>query len=431
MHRSVLLLLTWALSLMRIAGGDSEALNVSCRYYGVFHVEQHGRYALSRDEGKYACESFGTLLATLPQLEKAYTAGFQTCRYGWVQGHVAIVRQEPHYNCAANGRGVIVLNSTIFSEKYDVYCFNESDTQEKVCDPLRKLLRLPTIIPTEFSVTSPDDSDVSVSYNTTSPEKTVSHDEVDDDIYTTPTTTLSHSDENSTSYGTPPLFIPPGDWDIDSKNQSTSTVSSLTGDEGGHPFSSTLHSEVLDDQSSNPTPSVSGGDVAEEPLVTTPAIENGTFEDSSKKADKTGRRFGPEKINNVTLQGQGTSTDASQTDSAKHSDHKKLLPDWLIILIALLAVLVIVTFCIIIANRKRLCGKQKKLVITDTKEKPKKEPKKEKKQEVNGDTKRSEETVQLMNADAMENQSKPADESVAINVSDADEPSTEDMKSSV
>ncbi|XP_043938584.1 CD44 antigen isoform X2 [Protopterus annectens] len=399
----LLFLLTWVFCSLGITLAEPE-LNVSCRFYGVFHVEKYGRYALSRDEGKYVCESFGTALATLAQLEKAYTAGFQTCRYGWIEGHVAIVRQESHFNCAANATGVILLNSTHFSDKYDVYCFNGSDDQEKVCDPLRHSLRLPTMIPTTVISSTLDDKgpvkedtavNETVTYSTVSPEESDPHHGNEDNVDDTPTTLLP-SDENATSYGTPfPVMPPEGDELDDSKKQSTTTASSSTQDDSGNQGSSTWHSEFLDKWSSSTTVSDSDSDNGDRSPVISAGTENGTVDGNSKNV-KSGR--------NIL---------------------------WLIILLALLIVLIVTTICIMVANRKRLCGKKKKLVITSTKEKPKKEPKKDKKQEVNGDTKKSEETVQLMNAEANDCHSKTADECVAVNVSDVDEPSADDMKSSV
>ncbi|NXO38985.1 CD44 protein, partial [Locustella ochotensis] len=112
--------------------------NVSCRYGGVFHVEKNGRYSLTRSEAVELCRALNSTLATLEQLKKAHELGFETCRYGFVVGHIVIPRINPYPLCAAGNTGIYKL-STNTTARYDAYCYNETETEEKSCEPVVKI----------------------------------------------------------------------------------------------------------------------------------------------------------------------------------------------------------------------------------------------------------------------------------------------------
>ncbi|XP_012875080.1 PREDICTED: CD44 antigen isoform X2 [Dipodomys ordii] len=104
-------------------------LNITCRYAGVFHVEKNGRYSISRTEAADLCQAFNSSLPTMAQMVQALHKGFETCRYGFIEGHVVIPRITPNSICAANHTGVYILNSN--SSHYDTYCFNASAPLDK------------------------------------------------------------------------------------------------------------------------------------------------------------------------------------------------------------------------------------------------------------------------------------------------------------
>ncbi|NXK73119.1 CD44 protein, partial [Amazona guildingii] len=112
--------------------------NISCRYGGVFHVEKNGRYSLTRSEAVELCRALNSTLSTLEQLNKAHELGFETCRYGFVVGYVAIPRINPYHLCAANHTGVYKLSANT-SDRYDAYCYNMTETREKTCEPIEGL----------------------------------------------------------------------------------------------------------------------------------------------------------------------------------------------------------------------------------------------------------------------------------------------------
>uniref|UniRef100_A0A8C9MK18 CD44 antigen n=1 Tax=Serinus canaria TaxID=9135 RepID=A0A8C9MK18_SERCA len=112
--------------------------NVSCRYGGVFHVEKNGRYSLTRSEAVELCRALNSTLATLEQLKKAHELGFETCRYGFVVGHIVIPRINPYHLCAANKTGIYRLPANT-TARYDAYCYNATETEEKTCEPVVKI----------------------------------------------------------------------------------------------------------------------------------------------------------------------------------------------------------------------------------------------------------------------------------------------------
>ncbi|XP_067318823.1 CD44 antigen isoform X2 [Anolis sagrei] len=113
-------------------------LNISCRYAGVFHVEKNHRYSLTREDAIALCKALNSTIPTFEQMKKAYDLGFETCRYGYIEDKVVVPRHTPYHLCAANNTGIYILSSNV-SDRYDTYCFNSSETRDKVCDPVIKL----------------------------------------------------------------------------------------------------------------------------------------------------------------------------------------------------------------------------------------------------------------------------------------------------
>ncbi|XP_075402003.1 CD44 antigen isoform X2 [Tenrec ecaudatus] len=118
----------WGLCLVSLSLAQID-LNITCRYAGVYHVEKNGRYSISLTEAADLCKAFNSTLPTMEQMEKARSIGFETCRYGFIQGHVVIPRINPNSICAANNTGVYILTSN--TSQYDTYCFNASAPADK------------------------------------------------------------------------------------------------------------------------------------------------------------------------------------------------------------------------------------------------------------------------------------------------------------
>ncbi|XP_078404959.1 uncharacterized protein LOC144684706 isoform X1 [Cetorhinus maximus] len=102
-------------------------VNTECRHHGVFQKESGGRYQLDFKAAAELCQSLGTTLATLEQLKRAQEAGYETCRYGWIQGPlIAIPRVNAHPHCAQNNSGVYTGYKQE-TKKFDVFCFNATE----------------------------------------------------------------------------------------------------------------------------------------------------------------------------------------------------------------------------------------------------------------------------------------------------------------
>ncbi|XP_063014847.1 CD44 antigen isoform X2 [Melospiza melodia melodia] len=127
----------FGLCLLKLCLAETE-FNVSCRYGGVFHVEKNGRYSLTRSEAVELCRALNSTLATLEQLKKAHELGFETCRYGFVVGYVVIPRINPYHLCAANNTGIYKLSANT-TARYDAYCYNATETEERTCEPVVKI----------------------------------------------------------------------------------------------------------------------------------------------------------------------------------------------------------------------------------------------------------------------------------------------------
>ncbi|XP_060118359.1 CD44 antigen [Heteronotia binoei] len=114
------------------------SLNISCRYAGVFHVEKNRRYSLTREEAIELCKALNSTLPTWEQMERAFNLGLETCRYGFIEEKIVVPRHTPYHLCAANTTGIYILQSNI-SDRYDTYCFNSSETNDRDCDPVTQL----------------------------------------------------------------------------------------------------------------------------------------------------------------------------------------------------------------------------------------------------------------------------------------------------
>ncbi|XP_011722389.1 CD44 antigen isoform X4 [Macaca nemestrina] len=126
----------WGLCLLQLSLAQID-LNITCRFAGVFHVEKNGRYSISRTEAADLCKAFNSTLPTMAQMEKALSVGFETCRYGFIEGHVVIPRIQPNSICAANHTGVYILTSN--TSQYDTYCFNASAPPKEDCTSVTDL----------------------------------------------------------------------------------------------------------------------------------------------------------------------------------------------------------------------------------------------------------------------------------------------------
>ncbi|KAL1007218.1 hypothetical protein UPYG_G00083600 [Umbra pygmaea] len=98
---------------------------------GVFQVSYKNHlnqfiYAYNASEARDACLSLGVTLASNAQVEEAQKQGLETCRFGWIDEHFAVIpRIVPSVPCGQNRTGVIRWRAAV-TKPFDVFCFNVS-----------------------------------------------------------------------------------------------------------------------------------------------------------------------------------------------------------------------------------------------------------------------------------------------------------------
>ncbi|XP_010356679.1 CD44 antigen isoform X4 [Rhinopithecus roxellana] len=214
----------WGLCLLQLSQAQID-LNITCRFAGVFHVEKNGRYSISRTEAADLCKAFNSTLPTMAQMEKALSIGFETCRYGFIEGHVVIPRIQPNSICAANNTGVYILTSN--TSQYDTYCFNASAPPKEDC---ASVTDLPNAFdgPITITIVNPDGTRyIKRGEYRTNPEDIYPSNPTDDDV-----SSGSSSERSSTSGGyifhtfstTHPIPDEDGPWITDSTDRTPATT---------------------------------------------------------------------------------------------------------------------------------------------------------------------------------------------------------------
>ncbi|XP_036182127.1 CD44 antigen isoform X39 [Myotis myotis] len=444
------------LSLAQIGKID---LNVTCRYAGVFHVEKNGRYSISRTEAADLCKAFDCTLPTMAQMEKAWQAGFETCRYGFIEGHVVIPRIHPNPICAANNTGVYILTSN--TSQYDTYCYNASAPQGEDCTAITNLTNA---FDGEVSIsivnrdgtrytqkgeyrTNPDDiNNTTADYDTSSgsygerstPESYIihthfptAHPTQDQDspgvsYYPEETPDTTATALMSTSGTTPKTTTKrreAEDWfswlfqPSESKNHLHTTTVMAGTDSNTISAGWKPTEENEDERDKHPIHSGSGIDDDEDFISSTnmDSSHSTTLQpsaDSNTHLAEDWDRTGPLP---VTTQDGDSSSDRSDHTTQRsgptgHSSgsqegdanttsgpiRKPQIPEWLIILASLLALALILAVCIAVNSRRR-CGQKKKLVINGNGAVEDRKP-----SGLNGEASKSQEMVHLVNKESSE-----------------------------
>ncbi|XP_044055705.1 lymphatic vessel endothelial hyaluronic acid receptor 1a [Siniperca chuatsi] len=106
---------------------------------GVFQVSyindfsQH-EYAFNASEARRVCLSFRVNIASKAQVQEALIRGLETCRFGWIDEHFAVIpRSRALSNCGRNQTGLVTWRASV-TQKFDVFCFNETDAVTQLKD---------------------------------------------------------------------------------------------------------------------------------------------------------------------------------------------------------------------------------------------------------------------------------------------------------
>ncbi|KAF4009385.1 hypothetical protein G4228_000638 [Cervus hanglu yarkandensis] len=444
----------WGLCLVQLSLAQID-LNITCRYAGVFHVEKNGRYSISKTEAADLCKAFNSTLPTMAQMEVARSIGFETCRYGFIDGHVVIPRIHPNSICAANNTGVYILTSN--TSQYDTYCFNASAPPGEDCTSVTDL---PNAFEGPITITivnrdgtrytkkgeyrtNPEDINPSVVSPSSPP---------DDEMSSGSPSERSTSGDYSIFHTHLPTMYPPPDQDspwVSSRPENTSDTTqaptpSTTEEtatqkeqwfENGRPGEYPQMPKEDSHSTAGTTDRNDGRRGGNLPEDATTSVEGYThFPDTNEYTTLTPvtpTRTGSPGVTEVTIVGDstskadltlpgdyGSSRDPSgrsytthASESAGHSSgseehganttsgpvRKPQIPEWLIILASLLALALILAVCIAVNSRRR-CGQKKKLVINNgngTMEERKPSG-------LNGEASKSQEMVHLVNKGSSE-----------------------------
>ncbi|XP_012307769.1 CD44 antigen isoform X6 [Aotus nancymaae] len=398
----------WGLCLVQLSLAQID-LNITCRFEGIYHVEKNGRYSISRTEAADLCKAFNSTLPTMAQMEKALSIGFETCRYGFIEGHVVIPRIHPNSICAANNTGVYILTSN--TSQYDTYCFNASAPPGEDCTSVTDL---PNAFdgPITITIVNRDGTRyVKKGEYRTNPEDINPSSPTDDDV-----SSGSSSERSITSGGyifynhfstSPPIPDEDGPWITDSTDRTPATNRNDV--RGGRRGSSHFEpSTTLLEGYTSPYPDPKESRTF---IPGTPA-ETGSF-------GVTDITVGDSNSNvNHSLSGDqgefdpsGGSHTTHGSESAGHSHgsqeggvnttsgplRRPQIPEWLIILASLLALALILAVCIAVNSRRR-CGQKKKLVINNGNG----AVEDRKSSGLNGEASKSQEMVHLVNKESSE-----------------------------
>uniref|UniRef100_A0A4X1SP57 CD44 antigen n=1 Tax=Sus scrofa TaxID=9823 RepID=A0A4X1SP57_PIG len=329
----------WGLCLVQLSLAQID-LNITCRYAGVFHVEKNGRYSISKTEAADLCKAFNSTLPTMAQMEAALNIGFETCRYGFIDGHVVIPRIHPNAICAANNTGVYILTSN--TSQYDTYCFNASAPPEEDCTSVTDL---PNTFEGPITIT----------------------------IVNRDGTRYTKKGE----YRTNPEDINPSMAPEDDMSSGSSSERSTS---GYSIFHTHLPTTTHPDQ--------------EGPWVSSNPEDTPATKDQDPYFDPSGRSF---TTHGSESAGHSSGSQEGEANTTSGPIRKSQIPEWLIILASLLALALILAVCIAVNSRRR-CGQKKKLVINNGNG-----PVEERKPSgLNGEASKSQEMVHLVNKESTE-----------------------------
>ncbi|KAK5873998.1 hypothetical protein PBY51_018988 [Eleginops maclovinus] len=106
---------------------------------GVFQVSHlndlnQPMYFYNVVEARNVCLSLGVEIASKAQVEEALNRGLETCRFGWIDEHFAVIpRIKALSMCGKNQTGLVTWRAYV-TKKLDVFCFNESDAATQLQD---------------------------------------------------------------------------------------------------------------------------------------------------------------------------------------------------------------------------------------------------------------------------------------------------------
>ncbi|XP_062241086.1 lymphatic vessel endothelial hyaluronic acid receptor 1a [Platichthys flesus] len=106
---------------------------------GVFQVSSlnqlnQPQYAFSASEARSLCSSLGADMASKAQVKNALNRGLETCRFGWIDEHFVVIPRIQSLSTCGQGKTGVVTWRVSLTQRFDVFCFNESDAVTQLKD---------------------------------------------------------------------------------------------------------------------------------------------------------------------------------------------------------------------------------------------------------------------------------------------------------
>ncbi|KAM5138574.1 CD44 antigen isoform 1-T1 [Mantella aurantiaca] len=364
---------------------------ISCRFWGVFHVEKGVRYNQTAEEARKTCGELDAAIATEKQMMLALESGFEICRYGWIDNNtVAIPRITPNSICASNHVGLYAFHPNLTTQ-FDVFCYNASDHTEKNCEQY-------------------DYRNKSIP----------SHDPTEEEVYT-------DSESSKASPTHPGLDVGPTYNDQWTASEDVTTEPEMSTEQSEH---SGDHSLPAEDCDNNTIDLFNGGATNADELISVDSAgeKHVTQEEGSAPGTDPSNHWNPRQNNEFPgTQGYNENEDPPTEDiitrdasGSPQSKQKRraAIPDWLIVCVSLVCLGLIFSVCIAL-NARRICGQKKKLVINGNKGSLEDGVI----MEQNGDTVKSQEMVQLVSKEQtneLGDQEEPLTQDDVRNAKDVD-----------
>ncbi|XP_045340921.1 CD44 antigen isoform X26 [Leopardus geoffroyi] len=408
--------LAWGLCLSQLSLAQID-LNITCRYAGVFHVEKNGRYSISKTEAADLCKAFNSTLPTMTEMEAALSIGFETCRYGFIEGHVVIPRIHPNSICAANNTGVYILTSN--TSQYDTYCFNASAPPGEDCT---SVTHLPNAFegPITITIVNRDGTRYTQTGEyRTNPEDIYPSNPTDDDVSSGSSSERSTSGGYSIFHTHLPTAYPTQDQDSPGVSDNPENPPITTPAHDSHP-DQRMTTQSQEDSSwtyfFDPISHPMGRGHQTERWMDMDSSHSTTLQPSAdpnthsvEELDRTGPLSVTTQDQDSPVHPSGRSHTTHGSESAGHTSgsqegganttsgptRKPQIPEWLIILASLLALALILAVCIAVNSRRR-CGQKKKLVINNGNG----AVEERKASGLNGEASKSQEMVHLVNKES-------------------------------
>ncbi|NWH60335.1 CD44 protein, partial [Geococcyx californianus] len=307
-------------------------------------------------------------------------------RYGFVVGHVVIPRINPYHLCAANQTGIYKL-STNTSGRYDAYCYNATETRDQACEPIERLNTSFLDNQSEIVIDNADGSRYNADGTRHSGESSTSG--ADDENLGSGLTQDTTPMDTSLRRSSPSYY------------GSATPVSQLP----DHSFEETENEIPRKDSAyevSSVSPDISLVTAADD----SPEKDGGRYPASTGSTSRKHGDQGPHKGHYETTAFPGETTTVKIVSKPRLAQ----VPEWLIIVAALVALALILVVCIAVNSRRR-CGQKKKLVINNGKG----AVEDRKTTGLNGDASKSQEMVHLVHKEQSNNQTGARDEFLTIN----------------